>query len=1331
MYEALGSIEVVLIDDARLDDLLVARLASLVTGLPATAVAVLGQLADDSVHVRLTAADVWQALEKHGIAPRNLSADGAVVESLRETVDRYLGRLQRLYIGGHELPRSEADKAFAGLVEGRRVLVAGAAGMGKSVIVGQVTELARQAGWTVLALPADRLPDAGTAQALGAAIGLPGSPPIVLAGAAGGGDCLLVIDQLDAVSVASGRHVERLAIIEDVLADAAALPKLRVLLACRQFDLDNDRRLRVVATEDDTAVISVSPLERAAVLGMLVDAGLSTSLQAGLVDLLTVPQHLAIYVDLAAGSGADPSDVRSLTDLYDRYWQGKRQACRALRGGADEWVEVIDRLVDYMSVNQALTVPAAVLDDLADQVRVMASENVLIVDDHVVSFFHETFFDYCYARRFVSAGQSLRELLRAGEQDLFRRAQVRQVLTYERATAFDRYESDLGWLLSSDEVRMHIKALVVASMQTITDPKAAEWTILAPVAADADNPLRDRLWQTLRRNPAWYPVLQDNGAWSEWLSDQEAATVDRALWLLSGMTREHGDEAAGLLRSLPRDELWPGRLRGFVFRADMTASRQLCELILQGINDGHFDGDHRDDLWFTTQRLVDSRPECAVEVIAALFARTFAGNVDNPFEGIGPLATSRDTMAGDTVRAAALAAPRAFVEHLLQPLLEVAKRNARPNPQRHDVLRDAVWGYRIYRNRTSLADDFFEGMDDALRAVARSDPDVAEVAFARLREDRHEAAWFVLARGYAAKPDRFGDAAASWLADIPGALHLGYSDAEHWVSRELIAAISPTCGATQLDRLVDAVIGFTTPYERTYDGLKSRGYGELCLLNAIDPARRPERAERRLAELRRKFLRDDGQPPRGFQGGVVPPPIPEDRARKMSDDQWLRAMVRHGESGPRFDREGKFVGDAGTQAQVLEEVTRESPERFARLLLRIPDDVARSYVGAILRGLKGAHLEPVLLLDVCRYAGQIRGGEISGYVAELIQADAAMTLPDDLLDVIISIATARPDSTGDADQLATDGDGVEAARGAAALAVGALVGLHHDRLPRFQETLERLSTDEAVSVRQMTIAALTTILYVDADVALDLFRRSVADAADDLFASQYVEHFLNHAIRRGHYPEIADVLTQMMVSDVEKVRLAAVRQLTVAAYHHPELDSQVDVAIASHEAMRTEMIKVVADNVTVPNRRDRVFDLLSRAFADPAPNVRSAAVTCFYGLEKEPLADYVALLEAFMSSPALDDDAASTVLHMLLSARQPLPPVVLDLCDEIVAKHGAALGDITTASAAAGRYVAQLAVRLHAQQSNIEMRRRCLDLIDQLVTAGVEGIDADLAEIER
>lgn len=425
VHEALRHVQIRTIGENELAEWITERLRSRTTGAePATVAAVLAQLADDSVHREQSAADVWTYLAPHGITPRNLSQDAAIARLVTDSVESYLARLQPLYIGGHDLPRPEAATVFDSLDGGRRVVLAGAAGAGKSVVSAQTITRARDEGWPVFVLSADRLPDVTTTAQLGAELGLPDSPVVVLAGVAAGSDALLVIDQLDAVSIVSGRQPERLGLVTDLLREARSHPGLRVLLACRQFDIDNDRALRSVAHDHTATIVPVGELTDVQIWTALTDAGLEPDVPAPLIRLLATPLHLALYVDLARAGVGTVRKARTLADLYDSYWQAKRTACRIVRGGADEWLDVVERLVQRMSDRQELTVPEAALDDLDQQIKVMASEGVLSVGQGRVAFFHETFFDYSFARHFVAAGGTLRALLVSSEQDLFRRAQV-------------------------------------------------------------------------------------------------------------------------------------------------------------------------------------------------------------------------------------------------------------------------------------------------------------------------------------------------------------------------------------------------------------------------------------------------------------------------------------------------------------------------------------------------------------------------------------------------------------------------------------------------------------------------------------------------------------------------------------------------------------------------------------------------------------------------------------------------------------------------------------------------------------------------------------------
>ena len=82
-------------------------------------------------------------------------------------------------------------------------------------------------------------------------------------------------------------------------------------------------------------------------------------------------------------------------------------------------------------------------------------------------------------------------------------------------------------------------------------------------------------------------------------------------------------------------------------------------------------------------------------------------------------------------------------------------------------------------------------------------------------------------------------------------------------------------------------------------------------------------------------------------------------------------------------------------------------------------------------------------------------------------------------------------------------------------------------------------------------------------------------------------------------------------------------------------------------------------------------------------------------------------------------------------SRQPLPATTLDLCEAFIATHQADIGDISTHAAADAAYITRITLRIHAQHTDIDIRRRCLDLIDQLVVLQAHNIESELDTIER
>ena len=227
-YEHLERVHTRTIDESFLLTVIESRASTLVDGDAATVVDVLAEMALEKVHHELTAHDIWTHLESRGFGRRQWDKDPYVLRAVREANQRYLNFLRDQAIDSTVLPRQETQKIHDLLEESSEkagVLLTGEAGIGKSGVMLQVVEKLRGAGTPVVALRADRLEFTQLPDKIGEQIGLPGSPADVLAAVARGRFCVLVIDQLDALSLASGRKTNLFECVYEIVRQAQAHPQ--------------------------------------------------------------------------------------------------------------------------------------------------------------------------------------------------------------------------------------------------------------------------------------------------------------------------------------------------------------------------------------------------------------------------------------------------------------------------------------------------------------------------------------------------------------------------------------------------------------------------------------------------------------------------------------------------------------------------------------------------------------------------------------------------------------------------------------------------------------------------------------------------------------------------------------------------------------------------------------------------------------------------------------------------------------------------------------------------------------------------------------------------
>ena len=1359
-YERLKRIEVRTVDESTLREMVEMRLAPLVEGEPETVVDVLAQLALDSVHQELTAHEIWHHLQQRGYSRRDWGNDVHVLAQVERANALYLEPLQEETIAGRMIRRVEAEVAMAALSSAthrRSVLLSGEAGVGKSVIALQIVERLRKAGTPVLAFRIDRLQPQMNPDDIGRQLGLPGSPPNVLAAVAKGRDSVLVIDQLDAVSLASGRNPQFFDCVNEMIRQAQRQPGMYLLLACRKFDLENDHRLRRLTGKHGIAdEVSAGRLSREVIGEVLGSLGLDPStLNDRQWNLLSLPLHLSMLSDVAGAPRQSSLRLETAKQLHDLFWDRKRDLIRERLGHpVAHWVEVIDALCGYMSANQVLSAPDSILDAWREDAQAMASEHVLARDRGRYAFFHESFFDYSFARRFASRGQDIIELLRADEQHLFRRAQVRQLLLHERDTDRARYLADLTTLLTSEGIRFHIKQVVFALLRQLQDPTPEEWDILRPLILEEDgtrcsnllrNPLARSVWGTIYGSAPWFQLGDATGHIIKWLQEDER-TLDDCVRLLAGVQEAFPERVVELFEANATDTVqWRRRAEHLLSLQRAWASRALFELLLRMIDRGMLDDA---DFWHLIYSLPEHEPQWACEAIGHYLARRLSifGSVGqgNPFEG-EPAAIPGSQTGVKILHDAASGDPALFTENVLPFMLSVLgitaiREKAPPWP-------DPLWSFRsLGRKYQSLGEAILYSLESALRALSSGSPGRFASVASQLQRQQFNATQFLLIRGYAANGTVFADEAASYLCDCPDRLRTGYGlyggggpGAGVSASRELVEAISPHCSDGSFRQLETTVLNYYTRWERSKKGSRSRGLSQFVLLSAMDSCRLSPGARKRLRELHRKFGDGALEPPRAMRVQTVGSPIPHDATERMTDEQWIGAIARYSQDDTRDRRDGRTVGGAPQLAELLESRTKDDPTRFGRLTLRLPDETNPVYFDRILRGLAENAQNAELILQVCFRCHGLPGRPCGQSICHALSKLAERPLPQEALDLTAWYATEDPDPREETwRKEAREGSfyyggdvyaaGINSVRGSAAEALRDLIFEDGDLISHVKPTLERMVHDPSVAVRSCVAGTLLAVLKYEPRSAVPLFQ-SLCNTEDALLGALYVERFLYHALPKG-FAELSGIVVRMLGSEAEGVQQAGARLACLASLGIGEALPLAQQCLAGTPEQRLGAAQVFSANVTHPAFRPRCVNALMDLFDDREESVRAEASTCFDEFEGEQLGAYVGLVEAFAASCAFSAHHEALIRAFEHSTAK-LPDVTCTVCERLLDLLGPAIADVQARAALSGQDLWKLILRVYLTSAVDAMRSRCLDVIDRMTELGVYGSQDALAAYDR
>ena len=1317
------------------------------------------------IHTPIDRPIILTELEAHNVRLRDWAVEKTVRAQMEQLCESYVIPIREELINGAFLALGGLNEILSpdGTPKNRKTLIVGGAGGGKSTTLGHLVESLQESEVPVVAVRFDQLPDGIlTTNELGRKLSLPESPVLVLAGVANGAPCALIVDQLDSISMASGRRVDLWSLFDSLRREAERFPKMSLIVGCREFDLEHDQRMRTMkSSQSGFALITLAALSPESVDAILQKAGLDIArIQAEIKTVLALPLHMSMFLHLS------PEAQFALHDrdgLFDSFWteverRANRRAARTIA-----WTPIIDRLTTWLSANQRLSAPRDVLDDFSADAAVLTSERVLILSDGQYRFFHEAFFDYAFARRFASQGRDLVDFLLAGEQDLFRRAQVRQILSYVRSHDRPYYLRELGSILLDSRIRFHIKSLVLQWLSSLPQPTVAEWTILKD-AREVCPVLVSHIRGAVLGSPGWFDALDAAHFFSGALSSGDTTREQEVIGCFgfSPVLKQRSARIGELLdQHRTSDDRWNVYLETVFHSGDFYQDRRLFDLFLGLLGKGLIgiasqDGNVRADWWHLMYSVSKERPELASEAVAVWLHSLYTRWLDSSLELDGdppPKSSGHHRLSdqlnygGDgtlVIRDAALA-PLAYATSLLPVVAEIIRTTGKSLEGHLDI--DPIWTFRSYGDDLLQNDDvLLSCLAQSLERLAVDSPDQLDSLLAPYSQRPHNAMTYLVLRAWSANPDIYAERLVDFLVEDPRRLKVGYSmwggggSAEDYVSLQAVRVCSPRCSPERFIALERVTLELRDQWESGIPRL--RGLRQLRLLRALDGSRRSMTAQAKLAELQRKFPEVDEQPPdsMGSQLSWVGPPIPEDAQSKMTDEQWLGAMLKY--QGTDFRTRHPLAGGELELARSLEQRTFASPRRFAALAQKMPDDLPSSYFESILRGVtesghKDSSLrDPELATALIRRVHSLPSHPCGRTIAWLIQRWDNIQWTDEVVGIVVWYALNDPDPESDSWRTGPDGRtpyfggdpftaGMNSARGAAAQAMATILFSSPASFGRLESAIHAVTHDPVISIRAVSVQSLIALMNIDSTKAILWFNEAI-DGAPELFNTMFFERFVYYAGFRD-YQQIRPVIRLMMESAMPAVAIAGARQACLHGLTMSEAEEDTQYACSGTTSLREGAAGVYARDIAHKEVGSACRARLKQFFFDPAASVRLKAVSAFQHLSQLTTEEQADLLQSFLESkPKVGE--LSLVLRFLQDSPVQLPDLILNLAKLCVAGNGDE-GDQARRHGASME-LSKIIVRLLVQTEDARVRAECLDLIDDMEEHHFIGLSTELQRAE-
>lgn len=908
---------------------------------------------------------------------------------------------------------------------------------------------------------------------------------------------VVLIDQLDALSQALSTQRDYMTTYNRLIHDLSLYPNVRIIISVRTFDLNYDSDLRIYKSKEFSNY-KLKPLSKDDVKKILVNLKIKNP-SKNLLELLQLPSNLNIFCKLKETSKHNIDSLKTLNDLHNALWS------ELIIKSGEKNLNVKDflyKISNRMYEFQQITITNIFDDEYHKEVNFLKSQDIINEHNNEIQFFHQSFYDYVFAKLFVENENSLIEYIDENGQSLYVRQIIKMVIEYLREHNHPLYFETLSVILKSNKYRFHIKMLLLTSLSLVANPTKREKDIFKQLIEIDYNLLEVFINSIL--STGWIKYFIDSKYLDSLLHTEIDTKQNLAFKLLINNLATNNEEIIEYLNSISdidkQDESFVKRLLTY---CEDWENKKLLKLFNIYFNFELTSFGRHDNFWYfqLLERISIYHPEYVFNHLKNILNETFKNvNYSNS------ISYELKTLLEKNY----LFHPHKTFEFLFLSMSEIVEKHKKIN-QFNDLKTELYKGFYFsdagMKGSSEDADDeIFNILKNHIIELSNNNVDEFKNLIKTHINSNSIPILKLYVIGLNEKPKTYVDITFELILNIYKKNGFnGYDDKFQWLIRHLIGKSIRHFSVSQNNRITDVLLSIKPNHEykvgkyeeKKHHFLKYSGEKQYLFFNAIpkeDIYKNPL-LKKRFQELYRKFgiAKEDKVNESRVISYSVGAPYSEKAYKSMTIKNWGKSILKFNDKYERNRFDSPSKGGTLEHARAFEKEVEIRPAFFIELIFDIVNNrsASNTYMIHGISGLINSKYKPSIVLKLIKKVIEYKDFDLVDTLATVWHIEyliKSKLVDSQIIEYLSDLALNHEHPTKPMNPDNPRFDSINSVRGSA---LDKLISCYYNKdfNDKIFEVVEQAMYDKQISVRVSILSKLAFLNHLDLERSFLIFNK--------------------------------------------------------------------------------------------------------------------------------------------------------------------------------------------------------------------------------------------------